>query len=98
MNRKLYGRCVELNQLMMNVNAADVGSLTGVGLRPFTKFIHRYAHDRVICSVSERVGLADFEAVVQPVLHADLRERWCHIRNQRETNFIMHCVDKISRE
>ena len=34
-----------------------------------------YPEDRVVGVECERVRLADFEAVMQPVLHADLRDK-----------------------
>ena len=34
-----------------------------------------YPEDRVVGVEGERVGLADLEAVIQPVLHADLRDK-----------------------
>ena len=53
----------------------SIGTKVRTSLREHTVVVDLYPEDRIVGVEGECVGLADLEAVIQPVLHADLRDK-----------------------
>ena len=54
----------------------SIGTKVRTSLREHTVVVDLHSEDRVVGVEGERVGFADLEAVIQPVLHANLRDKF----------------------